>query len=603
LDLGLQLSARMMKALKANTEILTPDSQDKESAIVRQDYLIHTSSPKGGQLTLDRIKSYGCNSEGEPLVFLPWFEEYLQILADWRIPEICTSGASQTGKTLGHHLVAADALIEGQLSFGWIYPGDKIRRNEQPKFRKLAERWIAKRQLPYLPDRNNTERFEIGTAIGNFTHSNTKTGDSKAANSQSGVAFPAAFLCYEEHSLTKDGVDYSGRKNRSPLATKPDRYLGTAGGGSGIEIRAALAPLSAIPSVDCPACDRNIPLIPQLVAMEPDEHGNFFKSDSRPYHLHPQMLCPCCSAVLDQDPENIRLNLYPTEILTSVKTDKASQDWKKFAVTWSDDFLGREMAALENVAIWIYPTITGLADSEKWLNYVSNKIAISENPAAAVQELLGIESSIGSGLSRADAEKTLSNVIYNYNLAGIRDYSFGLDQGVHNHYLWVASNDPDGGETLHFLHSVKAIELPDVLSRYGDRVPGFIDNEPDKSWAATFASGKAHIKLANQGSNAKKYFAEATMTTGGSSYPIYEFTNQYWIAEFVRYLYSGQLRIADDAVVSPDAAAHLSSLRKDGKGMWRRPASHDDDLFFAGLFWFVRSRNGITSYDPLSSYR
>jgi hypothetical protein len=601
--LDFNFSASAAKAVRANTEILAPDSQDKKSAIVRRDYLDLTGVSSGAVRTVDRIKQYGCNSEGEPLVFIHWFEQYLRMLSDWRIPEICTSGASQTGKTLGHHLVAADALIEGQLSFGWIYPGDKIRRNEQPKFRKLAERWISKRQLSYSPDRNNTERFEIGTAIGNFTHSNTKTGDSKAANSQSGVAFPAAFLIYEEHSLTKDGVDYSGRKNRSPLETKPDRYLGTAGGGSGIEIRAALAPLSAIPSVDCPECDRNIPLIPQLVAMKPDEHGNFFKSDSRPHQLNDRMTCPCCEAVLDQEPENIRLHLYETEILIAVKTDKPVKTWQEFEPVWAEDFLDQDLAELPNVAIWIYPTITGLADSAKWLKYVSTKIEASENPAAAVQELLGIESSIGSGLSRADAEKILGNVIHNYNLAGKRQYSFGLDQGVHNHYLWVASTDPDGGETLHFLRSVKASELQSVLSHFGDRIPGFIDNEPDKSWAANFTEGQPHLKLANQGSNAKRYFFEATMTTGGTSYPIYEFTNQYWIAEFIRYLYSGKLRVAEDAVLSEDAAAHLSSLRKDGKGMWRRPASHDDDLFFAGLFWFVRSRNGITSYDPLAAYR
>jgi hypothetical protein len=599
--LNLRFSNATAKAVKANTEILTPDSQDRKSAIVRQTYLDLTGSPKGAIATVQRIKKYGCNSEGEPLVFLPWFEQYLRMLGDWRIPEICTSGASQTGKTLGHHLVASDALIEGQLSFGWIYPGDKIRRNEQPKFRKLAERWISKRQLSYSPDRNNTERFEIGTAIGNFTHSNTKTGDSKSANSQSGVAFPAAFLCYEEHSLTKDGVDYSGRKNRSPLDTKPDRYLGTAGGGSGIEIRAALAPLSAIPSVDCPDCRENIPLIPQLVAMQPDEHGNFFKSDSRPYQLNDRMLCPCCNAVLDQDPKNIRLDLYPTEILTVVKTETEARTWMDFERVSGEEFLNQEVAELPTIAIWIYPTITGLADSAKWLGYVSNKIAISENPAAAVQELLGIESSVGSGLSRADAEKVLSN-IFCYNLAGERKYSFGLDQGVHNHYLWIASLDPDGGETLHFLDSIKEVELADILKRYGN-MPGFIDNEPDKSWAAAFGQAHPSVKLANQGANAKRYFIESVMTTGGTSYPIYEFTNQYWIAEFVKYLYSGQLRVAENAVLSEDAAAHLSSLKKDGKGMWRRPSSHDDDLFFAGLFWFVQSRNRVTNYDPLAAFR
>jgi hypothetical protein len=585
------LNRRSQQILERNKRTALKRQEGDRVRLARAQFVAASASYGGAIATLERIRKFGRTPDLDELELHQYVEDCILLMADWRIPAVYLTGGAQLGKSLISYLVAADLLIAGRLSFGWGYPSDSLRQNDQPKFRKIAEAWLEQSGETFDPDRNNLRRFELSGAIATFTHANSTTKKDGAAHGSDSVSYSASALFHEEYSQSRDS-DLSGRLQAGKLPSHPQRFIGTPGSGSGIERSAEAAECTVYPCLQC-ECGAWNPLHPTLLYLAKVENqDSFFSGAGRPRKTRSQFTCIDCDRVLSGSKSDIRMRVFGRDILRIVQTGDRALAAKCESISVTQ--LRRQIVS-GSVGIWLLPLINGVEDGEAWCARTTESLNTSRNIRAAIQELLGVSADVSQGLSVATISQILARQYHHPERSRLTyQRFFGLDQGVDCHFVTSLLRDEDGTVIIEFARRIQSDALQPLIDAL-EPTSVLVDGEPDKTWAVNLCNENPGIVRAANQSTSKKIgnrVVKSRSRTGGKTYEVWDFSNQYWIGATIDLLNSEEIGILADldeqngSDLDPSWSDHIRSIKRSPSG-WVRPDSHEDDFFYSLLFAVV----------------
>jgi hypothetical protein len=261
----------LINELEAAFELVIDSGKSMQRHAYIQDALTN-----GGKGFVDRVRKYGVTDKGEPLRMTQWFCELLELLGDFRVPHVLTTGCSQLGKTALSTLLLVDTIVHGKLNAGWFYASRGSRDLNVPEqFYPVVTEWLdrlsqdTQETLITDTDRQNSSRYQVDGTTAVFSYANTsKPSPSRqglAAAGGAAVSFTANVLFYEERSQWSPGVadPLIRRLDASLIPTRPVRELGTPGSGLGIEVEVERSHYHFYPHYTCDACNQTHPLDPK----------------------------------------------------------------------------------------------------------------------------------------------------------------------------------------------------------------------------------------------------------------------------------------------------------------------------------------------------
>lgn len=219
---------------------------------------------------IECVKKYGCNERGEPIKLSPWYEEYLKLIADWRIGRVFTSGCSQLGKTLGHTLLLCYCLTELGMNTIWSYDQERsLQIQVKSNFRPVIDAWLQRKgQKPTKEDAQSNTLYQVNNVTSQFVYvSTSKPGNMSGTAAAGGIAVGVSrdVLFKEERSQYPPGASdpLNRRLDAGRIPTRPIRELGTPGAGAGIEAEIKKCDRQFYPHYKCPHCGIIAPLHPK----------------------------------------------------------------------------------------------------------------------------------------------------------------------------------------------------------------------------------------------------------------------------------------------------------------------------------------------------
>lgn len=582
----------------------------------RKSFINEKYSELGGKPALERIKKYGRNEDGESIHWHPWFEEFVEALADFRLAHVLTTGSAQIGKTIGNTLVEVDTIVHGRCQTAWFYAdAQAVDLNVPDQFRPVVEKYVelysadTGRKFNRKIDRMINSRYEVEAIGGIFSFANTsiskpsRTG--KAAAGSKGVSFHADAVFYEEKSQWMTNVDYSARMNASVLPSHPVRELGTPGSGSGVEAGMQDCDRYFYPHYQCPHCSAIKPLSPKGCLLKPVETKSdkvsYLSVSGRPvkwYH-HDEadavnsafIACSECDRPL---PDEVRLNARFFCIQSGVSL-------REFLDSLPDGVPDRRLKVGIHLSPLVRQTQYNLAAS------LINDGIQSGSAEDFQQQKLGFPSET---LTTSLTLEILKRSLYAPPTARRFDVILaGIDQGVSQHWLWIAGFSCPGGyqsmpaaqvidktiQTVLFAGEVIKTEIPAKLEQY--RVKhGVIDNEPGRDEAADLARSSCLV-LGDQKPGQLNDVREIIVETGGIKHKAWGIANEIFLKRVLnsflltdtdgyplqRLPRDWEKWINNNSELSP--LRHLSGPSLDPEsGKWSRGPGNVDDLYYACMF-------------------
>ncbi|MGB0851152.1 MAG: hypothetical protein ACPGTP_07885, partial [Bacteroidia bacterium] len=215
---------------------------------------------------IDAIKQYGKTEFGQKLRWSNWFEELMRLVLDLRIAEVFTSGGAQISKTFANALAASFFAQYVGIRVGWCFPLDKLLDLHVPTQHKpLLEQWSKQAGAVQSKSSSTSNRlYDLGVGRSIFTSiSSNKTGGAAAGTNIVSFTADVAFLEEASQCSWSDMAPIKSRVEQSISPVYPLRYLGTPGGGTGIELQAQDAEYEFWPHCQCIHCGEEINLDPR----------------------------------------------------------------------------------------------------------------------------------------------------------------------------------------------------------------------------------------------------------------------------------------------------------------------------------------------------
>lgn len=618
---------------------LLGETAANDKSTIRHTY-IQDSLTNGGKAFVDRVRKYGATDKGEPLRMTRWFCELLELIGDFRVPHVLTTGCSQLGKTQSSTLLLVDIIVHGKLNAGWFYASRGSRDLNVPEqFYPVVTEWLDRlaqetgEPLISEKDRQNSSRYQVDGTTAIFSYANTsKPSPSRqglAAAGGAAVSFTANVLFYEERSQWSPGTadPLIRRLDASLIPTRPIRELGTPGAGLGIEVEVERSHYHFYPHYQCDSCGETHPLDPKGCLLKKfrrkdlsgKEVEGYLSESGRPVHWWHR----------DEDDPIESAYLACSNCGHPIRTEQRAEAW--FACRRSGvrlrDFLDHlpQTEGRMKVAIHLSPLCR-----------------ITQNNLAAELIRSGIEAVRAEdwqqqGLGHP-SENTTNNVSLDMLKSAIASpvpfgeptvTLAGCDQGRNEDWLWAM--DVYCPENWQSLSIAEVMEQSIRVVRFGGDVIrtstpeklrelrvsyGLIDNEPDRSSAADLCA-ETCLEMADQKMGLKDAVKEGKVADGGVEYASWDIRTE----KFLKQVLLNFATIAPDGyslyrlprdwnkwiglTTERSPLRHLSGPSYDpDTGKWKRGEGNVDDLYYAAMFaeaaFYLWLLNGPRDFDFVS---
>jgi hypothetical protein len=591
----------------------------------------------GGKSFVETVRRYGCNERGEALNLSPWFLEYLEAIADFRIQHVYISGCSQVGKTLGATLLLCYCITEGRLNTLWSYDQlGSLRIQVKSNFRPTMRHWLQRKGIELTSkDSDELSLFQLNGADCQFTYVSTseiKAGRGTAAAGGIAVGVSRDLLIKEERSQYAPGAGdpLNRRLDAGRLPSRPIRELGTPGAGLGIESEIERADYQFEPHCCCGKCKSIVRMAAKgalLRSVEQLVHGEkkqvYLSESGRPidwFHMDINKSiesayfgCPDCGAELTNES---RADAWFQCIKTGVTLRDMLRSLPPGLPTKSTS-----LGILLSPLLRIEATNTASAIIREGLDCA--------NTLDWQQQRLGIPSETGTTAITLDMLRRALAAPYPVTKPDVT--IAGIDQGRGQYWLWVADMHmpPDWSvlsieqiiertvQVVRFGGDVMVHEVANKLKAYDVKF-GLIDNEPERREASELARITC-LQLADQKAGQIDDIRKTTVLSGGVEYDCWAIANERFLKQVLNTFTLSDILgyplqrlpnewerwIGVNSEMSP--LRHLSGPRHDPHtGKWERGDNGVDDVYYACMFaqaafylWLSRShKKDKVAYRP-----
>jgi len=578
----------------------------------------------GGKAFVEAVKQYGRTEKGLPIdTVVESYLEFLELIGDFRLNQVYTTGCAQVGKTLAHFLLKIYCLSFGRTNTGWFYDRETtLEQNVPIMWRPISKYWITaveqinNKKFNRKDDKTTNACYQLEQVTGIFGYVSTgrKMGHGQAAAGSATVGFQIDVAFLEERSQYEPGAadPVKRRLDASSIPTKPIRELGTPGGGQGIELEMKQADKYFYPHYFCPDCNDWFPLDPlgcllrkveriDAVTNKPIE--TYFNESGRPLkwysddELRPvdtaYIGCSCCGKkltdeqrykakykciktgeflrdFLDNLPKGIPQTNYKSSIHLSplvrqkpnnvIASEIISEGLKVIRTDdWQQQMLG-----------WASQTTACHVTLE-----MLNQAMLAPKPKGKANMILA-----GIDVGRSEDWLVITEFYFPEN----------------HHKLTLAEVIEKTVRVVKFGGGINRSEIIDKLNYYNVEL-GIIDNEPSMESSINLCRESNILELANQIGGQRQTVKETIVSDGGIQYPCWNIRNE----KFLQTVLEGFLLKADDGHSlyrlpieweqwkgrdkdERSPLVHLSAPWRDTENKWHRGKDNVDDLYYAFLF-------------------
>ena len=590
----------------------------------------------GGQWFVDALKAHGVSEKrsdtgdrvklrlSRPLI------EAAELQGDFRIAVVSTTGAAQVFKSVLAWNLGSALITVGQLDFLWAMPqASLISKITTQYWRKIIPSWegdlgLGKKASP--SDSKSTEIYQSALGTGQFAGANNpnerrKRTEGTALANTNIVSVSIDLLMGDEVSQYPIGVvDVLRRRlEQSRIATRPERWYGTPGGGAGIEKLIEDSDYNFYSHARCDGCGQISPLHPlgwlvKNVEQDKSKPPRYFDPQGRPIEWHCRDIsskadrmntayfgCPICGHEISR---NDRLNSWFQCLNTGVRLRDLLDSLPKSAPD-------RKISAGITLSPLIRDSLSNSATD------VIRGGAIGDDPFDWQQQGLGIPtSSVSGGITISMIQAAINRPVP--MLASDEVMVYGLDQGTTEHWIaivkyllpWRSAIDPtleanDLYEQSHRVivaaRAVSSIDLEDDSSARGYLrrcKGGAIDQEPGRDWAAKFRRDNDGVVLFDQrpkNQMQSQRWKEIEVESGARKIPAIAVDTHQFQSSILGFFDSGLYTIEcpcdpTDIKSRTSLTRHLVTSTRDGNtGLWTRPDDNIDDWLKALMgaeLWF-----------------
>ena len=561
------------------------------------------------------IKKYGANERGESVRLPGWYVELLSAIADFRIGVTYTTGCSQLGKTLGHTNLVCYCMEQLELNPLWAYDLQASLNIQVPSnFRPVAEAWLEKAGKPGSKGAKNNTIYQVGTATTQFTYVSTSDANrdkqGKAAAGGIAVGVSRDILFKEERSQYPLGAadPLRRRLDAGRIPTKPERELGTPGGGAGIEAEIDLADCYFYPHFECQECGKRAPLHPKgsLLKKFQLEHPILGKKEVYLSESGRPVKWFCHN---ENDPINTAYFGCP-HCEAEITTEAREKAWYQCLYTgitlkeYLNQLPSNQLPTKRHkIGICISPLLR--IEAVNTAAEIIEEGLTTFNTADWQQQRLGLPSE--QGTNRITLE-LLKSAIASPVPDRKPDVSIGgIDAGRAEHWLWkmncyLPENAGDLKIEQIMEQTIREVTFADGVTKtsleemVADLDYGLVDNEPDRDWA-TYFIGRNNFEMANQKPGLRDAARKVMVIDGGIESPCWDIRNE----KFLKSVLNGFVLALNSYSLYRLPASwdrYLSTLKSDrnplkhlmavsfapNTGKWERPINHVDDIYFAAMF-------------------
>lgn len=618
-----QIAATGADFSTALLDLMTTKQVSNQSLLIGIEPFLDAVASYGGKPFVERLQRYGRTDQGYKLILKPWYLESLEAVGDWRIPYVAVTGAAQTGKSLSAQLAFTDLAIHGRMPIGYVYAdGKSLDKYVAQQFRPIANYWADAVEEQHdivirkRTDKQTNDPYQIGGVSFNFTLASTSKEtnqtEGKSIISSSGASYTAAALGGDERSRWPHGADFSARTGASPIASRPNRDIGTYAGGNGISIFVNTCDRIFTQHYTCQKCGHYGPLSPKgcLLTRETitDNYGrkvqSYFTDEGRPIDRGWWFLD-------DKDPVKtaiIACSECGTEIPHDQRVNHSHMACRVTGETLRHylDNIPEGFQTTDRIALEYSPLAR--ENSEFLARQLIDKGLTCEDPRVWQQEDLGIVSTGKTNRLTMDILRPLIGAIWPESATPWRTVA-GIDQGRGEHWLWIMEiyvrqdwrrlRWPDFSRLalrrVVFGSQVHRNEIESLLEAHGVDY-GLVDNEHDTSWAADLCDRTGIIEMADQ-IHTQTDIALGETRSGGETFPCWKISNPVFQRRIITncvepcydnapsYRFPESWARYDGMSTGNSPLKHLMGPAFDPlQEKWVRPKDKKDDLFYAGLF-------------------
>ena len=609
-------------SLKAKLEecIGQQDSQQhSDNREAQRQAYIKDCYTNGGKDFVQRVLKYGRTEKGMPIEDTVWYREYLEVIADFRLSHVMTTGCAQVGKTLGHSLLNIDCLTSGKVNTGWFYDTRvSLDQNVPMMFHPVASYWIENMEADKIRfstrnDRTINTRYQIDGVTGVFGYVSAnkyKSNDGTAAAGGTIVAYQIDVAFLEERSqyAPGSGDPIRRRLDASIMPTRPIRELGTPGGGQGIEVEMNGANRYFYPHYFCAVCDKWFALDSKGCLLTKSKRkdvlgkivDSYFTESGRPASWlytdendpinSAYIGCSSCHTALtvqqrlDSRFRCIRTGEFLREFVDGLAKDIPEKYW---TVSVHLSPLTRKKTNLAEEIIKTGLTTLMTNDWQQQMLGWQSEVEVCFLSAQLLQRAMEAPRPV-------DREP-------DYKLAGIdvgrsEDWlviiEFYLPENYHD--LSVPEIIEQTIRVVVFGSGVPRVEIPETLRRNYVEY-GLIDNEPSRESSMNLCRNTC-LDMADQVSHLTNPVQNTTVVDGGIEYPCWNLRNE----KFMNTVLEGFILTAEDESplyrlppewekwvnnpIDRSPLVHLSGPWRDSNSKWNRGKDNLDDMYMAFLF-------------------
>ncbi len=496
------------------------------------------------------IKARAFTERGErPDLDALWIRDYCEIISDLDRSLVVVLGCSQISKTY-----VAILLMNYMASLGYrvlfVLPTlQALSRNIKNQLEPITNLWG-------LLDPIGLQIWG-GRGKGKILFGYASTSGKSPTKAQSGLALvggsasaiSADMLIFDELSQApvESVSPFQARLGASVISSKPVRFLGTAGGGNGLERYTAGIP-NVWPTCTCPHCRTGFDLDPFKCLFITVTPSGWIEQWSENAKGEPSVTCPGCHVPIERPLETTRIN-------APIGPD---------------------------VALHLTPLLRR-GDPAKELIY-SMKVAQKNGSSSTdwYQQALGVESKL-QGFLKLDASH-LTKRMHPIEPGSFQGIFVGIDQGVTQYGSKIAIHlAPNGLPVIQVLSlEIGGSDMIRKLMTNGSITMGLIDSLPDRTMALGLTQDYSDLELARQKYNLGAIDLDDTVTINN------------WEHKCIGIPMTGHLvlfeaaldgRLSFDCDLTETARKHMTAVSFD-KADYKiiRPNDHNDDCWFALLY-------------------
>lgn len=568
---------------------------------------------------IESVRRFGTTDRGDIPTFEPWRLELLELISDFRINLVLTTGAAQIGKTQPHTWLICWLVSKGY-NVLWTYAQERmLNRNVPVQFRPVVKSWCENANLTPSPQKSqNNTLYQInkGNAIFTYVNQPQNKNTRAAAAGSSVVSVSADCLIMDERSQYPPGTadPVYRRLDNSRITSHPVRELGTSGNGKGIEANIQKADLYFYPHINCKHCGETIRLDPKGCLLQKtkitlpngEKKESYLSESGKPikwFHSNPEDAvktaffgCIECGGQIGE--ERIESSffkcIYTGTILEDYLRNEISDEYISVGINLSP--LLRRCSF--NLAADIIRSGLESSNAEDWqqqrLGHPSESVITSVT-------MKMIERCLNAPFPKKEPDFAVA----------------GIDQGRSEHWLVILDVFlPDGWQkmrrqekidkairVIRFAGGIIKSEIPSRLkSEYHCEYNapqityGIIDNEPDIDAASRLCEVTC-LEMADQKSGQLEELKKAFVVDGGVQYPCHKIRNE----KFLKQVLTGFGSFAEDGhpvyrlpqhfqrwANNPSERSPFIHWQKPNydpdSGKWKRDSTHLDDIYYATMF-------------------